>query len=102
MKHVGMRRELVILSDLNELLDIEELKKLVYRKHVHCFRITSPLDHHEKLPFTLLTKKLKGGDKSMENVCSIGNKDLEAVLGSKVKTIKVEDRYLEEFVKEML
>lgn len=102
MKHVGKRREIVILSDLNELMDLDELKKLIYRKHVHCFRITSPLDHHDKLPFKVLTRDLHEKNKSLENVYSFGHRDLEAILGNQVKTLRVEDRYLDEFVKEML
>lgn len=102
MKHVGRRREIVILSDLNKFLDMNELRKLVYRKHVHCFRITSPLDYKEKQPFMLLTKDLKRGTKKMAQVFSKGNRELESVLGNQVKTLRLEDRYLEEFVKEML
>ena len=102
MKHVGKSREIVILSDLNDFLEVSELKKLIYRKHVHCFRITSPLDYKEKQPFQLLTSNHQNKQKSLSEVLSLGERELTHVLGNKVKNLKVEERYLEEFVKEML
>lgn len=102
MKHVGKRREIVLLSDLNDLLNLEDLKKLVYRKHVHCFRITSPLDFKDKNPFLLFSKNINLNKNELIESFSHGNKDLSDALGNQVKNIAVEGRYLEEFVKEML
>lgn len=103
MKHLGRRRELVILSDFNEFLDLTVLKKMIFRSNVHCFNIVSPLDEAEIIPFSLHTKSKIGSEEgSLVKIDLAGNKDLKSVLGKKVKKLRVKDRYLEDFIKEML
>ncbi len=98
MKHLKKRRELVFLSDFNDFLEIEALRRISYRKNVHCFQITSPLDEATSLPYMLHTTS--GGMRSVNFTSK--EKNLETVLGKKVKTLKVHERYLEDFIKEML
>ncbi len=103
LKHLSKRREVVILSDLNEFQDIEGLKKIFFRSHLHCFQIISPIDINKKNPFLIYAKnrpnKKKGNQKRVffEEEC-----DKEQFLGRKVKRLNVEERYLEKFIKEMI
>jgi len=103
MKHLGFKREIVILSDLVELFDASDLRRLVYRRHVHCFQILCPLDEAEKLPFAPYgfdsLKTRKGAYKGLN---LDGMKEMENILGPKLKRLRVQERYLEEFIKEML
>ncbi len=102
-KHLAKKREIVVFSDFNNFLDLEFLKRLLYKKNVHCFQITSPLDEAEKIPYLLHLRSTKD-DKNgiLSQVRFSGNKNLDNFFGKKLKRLKVHDRYLETFIKEMV
>ena len=82
---------------------MEFLKRIIGRSHIHCFQILSPLDDADILPYSLYSSD---GPFSQDGNLSIlhfrGNKDYQSYMGKKFKKLKVHERYLEEFVKEML
>lgn len=103
MKHLLKRREIVMLSDFNDFFDFSVLKKLLYRSNVHCFQIVSPLDEADKIPYALHLKDSASSKKgSVRKVNLAGSSEPENPLGKKFKKLRVHERYLETFIKEML
>ena len=101
LKYLRRNKEVVILSDFVSFLDVDELKKLAFRKHVHCFRVIGPLDEAVKSSYSLYTKSSKGSG-TLAIIHKKKNEEIEDVLGNRVKKLNVKDRYLEEFIKEMM
>lgn len=96
MPHLIKKRQLVLLSDFDDFLQNDTLKKLLYRSHVHCFQLLSPLDEADRVPYAL---HLASG---MGKVEMTGAKEFKNILGKRFKRLKVHERYLENFIKEML
>ncbi len=100
--HLARKKEIVLLSDFQELLDENELKALLYRKNLHCYCLTSPLDKASTLPFSVPAKAShdihgKGsflGANSHHGVTKVEDKFM-----GKVAYIDVSSRYLDDFVK---
>ncbi|WP_372651938.1 DUF58 domain-containing protein [Halobacteriovorax sp.] len=101
LKYLRRNKEVVILSDFINFLSAEELKKIAYKKHVHCFRIIGPLDEAVKHSYSVYTKDYTGTG-VLGQVHRTKVEEFEDVLGKRVKKINVKDRYLEEFIKEMM
>lgn len=93
---VARGKEVVLLSDFSEIEDLNTLNKLIYRRNMHCFKITSPVDEAAKKPFSILTK-INGKKKLMR-----AKTQRKAELEGRWKKIDVAERYLENFIKEML
>ncbi|MCK5883655.1 MAG: DUF58 domain-containing protein [Bacteriovoracaceae bacterium] len=102
MPHLVKRREIVLLSDFNDFLEEDILKKLLYRSNVHCFQVISPLDEAEKIPFSIHSRSADSYKASFAKLNFDGEKTYENTLGKKFKRLRVHERYLEEFIKEML
>ncbi len=101
MAHLGKRREVVILSDFNEFFEEAYLKRLFARRNVHPFRVLAPIDFYDKLPFGVFAK-VTGLLKASFVKASAKGGDLEKVLSGKVSELRVDKRYLEQFVKKMV
>ncbi len=93
---VARDKELVLLSDFNNYEDFETLNKLLYRKNMHCFKVLSPIDEDKKSPFSLLSRV--NNKKRLVRT----RREEEEKLKGRFKKINVKDRYLEEFIREML
>ncbi len=102
MKYLHKKKEVVILSDFNDFFDEDTLKRIVSKRNVHCFQLVSPLDCAKKLPY--LVHCSEGVNKKTTNgVVHFYDKDeLKGSLGKKIKKLIISERYLEDFVKEML
>ncbi len=103
IRHLSKKREVVILSDLNEFRDIEGLEKIFFRSHLNCFQIVSPIDINQDRPFLVYSKdnvEERGG--RQRKVFFEGKRDGKKFLEKKVKRLNVEDRYLEKFIGEMV
>ena len=100
MKHLKKKREAVILSDFNEFVGIDLLEKILYRSNVHAFKLESPLDRANRLPWSLYSRK-KSNSKEGLYVKTDSNFKGKVVknTGKRLKILKVEERYLENFVK---
>jgi uncharacterized protein (DUF58 family) len=104
LKHIGKRREIVILSDFNDFMEIEKLKRLVYSKSIHGFQILGPMDRADELPYRLMTSnnvQLKNSKEANVNLSSKKTK-IDEMFGAKLKRLYVDGRYLEDFVREMV
>ena len=94
---VARGKEVVFLSDLKNFGSREELQKLLVRKNMHCFSILSPIDESSTHPFSIF-----GRSKGKSRFTRIFLKEKPDEYTGRIKKIKVEDRYLEKFVREML
>lgn len=94
---VAKGKEVIILTDLSRMSDIETLNKLLYRPNMHCFLVESPLDNAQKLPFSIFGKTQ--GQKKISRTNTIKK---EPKIKGRFKKIRVNERYLEKFVREML
>lgn len=94
---IAKNREVVFLSDFSEVTDFETLNKLIYRKNMHCFKMSSPVDDARRIPFSVFAKKGKSG-----NLIRSKSENIRKQLQGRWKKINVSERYLESFVKEML
>lgn len=101
MKHVGRKREVVLLSDFNGLISTEHLKRVIYQKNVHCFQILSPIDYSLSVPYLIKSTGQESG-KSRNFGVNFKRSDFEGLLGKRVKNLEVGGRYLEDFIKEMV
>jgi hypothetical protein len=93
---VAKGKEVVFLSDFSEIEQMDVLNKLIYRKNMHCFKVVSPLDEVKKQPFSIFTTF-----KGKKRLISPDMRHNEELHG-RWKKINVAERYLEDFVKEML
>ncbi|MFG1494054.1 DUF58 domain-containing protein [Halobacteriovorax sp. ZH4_bin.1] len=94
------KREVVILSDFYEFLSPETLKRLTARKHVHAFRLLCPLDTSNEFRFSVIGRIAGKGSGKVD--AKLKGKVEPLNYGFRLKDINVGDRYLEDFVKEML
>ncbi len=94
------KREVVILSDFYEFLSSETLKRLTARKHVHAFRLLTPLDTSDEFRFTVMGRVAGKGSGRIDTRFK-GKREIDD-FGFRLKDINVSERYLEDFVKEML
>lgn len=101
MKHLNSKREIVLLSDFNDFIDSSVLKKILYRSNVHCFQLLSPLDEARSLPFSLFAASAKNNKGSLGKYDLSGKKDLSNEFGKRFKRIRIQEKYLENFIKEM-
>lgn len=101
MKHLSRKREIVLLSDFNDFFSVDVLKKLLARSNVHCFQIISPLDEAKKLPYSLHAASGPGKKASLGKYDLSGEKDSLSEFGKKFKKLKIQEKYLENFIKEM-
>lgn len=93
---VARGKEVVMFSDFNRFENIDIVNKLIYRNNFHCFQLLSPLDEAKTLPFAVFG--LSKGEKKLVRV----NQHEQGKLKGRHKKINVKDRYLDEFVREMV
>jgi len=96
------KRELVILSDFYDFMHGESLKKLIARKHVHAFRLLTPLDYADDFNYSIKAKSFKSKESGVLDVHLKSELMKVDEIDLRVKNLLMERRYLEDFVKEML
>ena len=101
MKHLSRRREIILLSDFNEFIEADVLKKLLFRSNVHCFQLLSPLDEAKSLPYSLYAAATPKSSSGLAKYDFSGKKDLTHEFGKKFKRLRIQEKYLENFIKEM-
>lgn len=101
MKHLSSKREIVLLSDFNDFIETSVLKRMLYRANVHCFQLLSPLDEAKSLPYALFASSGNKSHGSLGKYDLTGQKELSNELGKKFRRIRVQEKYLDSFVKEM-
>lgn len=101
MKFINKRREVVIFSDFHDFIKLSDVSRIIFKANVHCFKITSPLDKANTLPFALFSTVQNSDKTHLLGKMKINEKE-ETEKKFKIKEINVENRYLEEFIKEMI
>lgn len=102
MKHISRKREIVLLSDFNDFIEIPTLKKILHRSNVHCFQVVSPLDEASVLPFSLFASSKSSESGKLGRYNLSGQKELASEFGKKFKKLRVQEKYLDNFIKEMM
>jgi hypothetical protein len=98
-KHIARNREVIILSDWLEWLDMASYNQIVANKRSHCFRLIAPLDQANNVPVSMkVGRGLLGGVKSFKI------QEREVVTGptKKIKNLYLKERYLDQFIREMI
>lgn len=102
-RYIAKENEVVILSDLNNLFLDGEIEKITCRRNIHCFQILCLLDEMKSASYSLLL------DVGNQNTAGSGLVNLKAKksLGhqfssKRIKQIKIHERYLENFIKDMM
>lgn len=102
LKHTGKNREVVVLSDFVDFIDPSSLRRLIFRKNLHCFFLESPLDKHNSRAISIFSIGKESRAPKFKSVSTQGRRNLEKEFGKKVKKINIGERYLESFIKEMV
>lgn len=98
--YLARRKEVIYLGDMSLIKDKNTWDKLLDKKHMHCFRVYSPIDKNHDLPFLFKTKNPISG-KSL--VTDLKRTDEQALfVKERYKEIGVHERYLEKFVRELV
>ena len=81
-------------------MDVNHIKRFLNNKRIHCFRLYSPLEAMSKSPYTIFSKD----ESSTSNARVHGNlkKVINEEFGKRMKFLNIKERYLEEFISEML
>jgi hypothetical protein len=98
--YLARRKEVIYLGDMSLVSDKDQWSKLLDKKHMHCFRIYSPIDKNNNFPFLFKTKNPITG-KSLVTDLKGANVDTMFVK-ERYKEIGVHERYLEKFVRELV
>lgn len=97
---LARRKEVIYLGDMSLVKDKTLWDKLLDKKHMHCFRIYSPVDKNINLPFLFKTRNPLTG-KSMVTDLK-GSDESVMFVKERFKEIGVHERYLEKFVRELV
>ncbi|MGK0368120.1 MAG: hypothetical protein ACI9QD_001261 [Thermoproteota archaeon] len=100
--YVAKRKEVIFFSDFNNFNDYKEVDKLVNHKNFHCFKIISPLEENSEMPFAINAFQIKKGLKQKIFARAKSKEEEKITISPKIKTLNIKDRYLENFVKEMI
>lgn len=98
LKHLKKNREVVLLSDFNDFLDESELKRILYKKNTHAFRLSSPIEKSAEVPYLLFLNKDRP---QFAKVKVSDDKHVGHVHDKRIKELCVSERYLENFVREL-
>lgn len=98
-KHLSRNREVILLSDWVDLLDEQHFERIVFNRRSHCFRILAPIDQARNIKLTLKTSGV-GNNGSIQ---TFSGKDQDEHGGiKKIRDLKIDDRYLDNFIREMI
>jgi uncharacterized protein (DUF58 family) len=106
LRHTVRKKEVVLLTDFIDFLPSDGIAALSKKSNLHCFQIRSPLDKVHKHHYTIFgfnSGNTNYGNKGIFRVHTKDDeeKDLGRLLGKRLKKLDVDDRYLEQFIKEM-
>ena len=91
---VAKRKEGVLLTDFDNFQSTETIGKLLYRRNLHWFKMESLI---ENMPFTVL-----GLTQKRKILARTFSKQKNKDLNGRYSILNVKDRYLEQFIREML
>lgn len=91
--------QLVFLSDFIDFLDPYHVGRFLRDKRTHCFRLISPLEELSRAPYRLLSTN--DGKTLYWQINAKKRVNLPPAFGKRMRPIRLKDRYLETFVREM-
>jgi len=97
-KYVGRQREVIFFTDAVDK-EIEKELEFLKTKRSHLFKIISPLDYQDIFKFNILGSKYSKGGIQNSFFKPTYNKNDSLKNSSKIKIIKLEENYLEKFIK---
>ncbi len=97
---LARRKEVIYLGDLSLMKERNVWDKLLDKKHMHCFRIFSPVDKNIGMPFLFKTKNAATGKSIISDLK--GSTEQALFVKERFKEIGVHERYLERFVRELV
>ena len=105
-RFIKQKKEVVILSDFNDLVDNKDLRQLGQSRRTHCFRIISPIDREQKVRFSVYgfnsseVSRVESGLTSLKK----GGKTIDLIqkLPINIRNVDIEGRYLEDFIRELM
>lgn len=97
---LARRKEVIYLGDLSLVKNKDLWGKILDKKNMHCFRIFSPVDKNNSLPFLFKVKNPVSGKGMVRDVKGLEKEPM--FMKERFKEIGVHERYLEKFVKELV
>jgi hypothetical protein len=97
--YVAKGKEVVLFSDFYRFLDNADFKKLLVRNNFHGFRVLSPIDVSKKMPYSIFGSSRLG---MKGKLMSVNKKNIKELETGRWKDLLVSNRYLEDFVRNML
>lgn len=95
---IAKKKQVIYLTDFNNVEDWDSFNKLLSYKNFHCFKITSPIEELKNIPMSITSKK----GSLFQNLKRLSSDELvEPESNLKIKKISTDERYLEKFIKEM-
>lgn len=95
-------RETVVISDFQDFIPRSEVDKILSGRNIHLFQISSPIDEATDHPYTLAIGAGIGGKQCLRGQISSHVNHQKLLRGRNLRRLRVEDRYLEHFVREMI
>lgn len=98
---LARRKEVIYLGDMSMVKDLGMWGKIIDKKHMHCFRIYSPVDKNTEVPFMLKAKNPTNGRNIIADLKGVANNS-PLFKKERFKEIGVHERYLEKFIRELV
>lgn len=97
---LARRKEVIYLGDLSLVKNKELWGRILDKKNMHCFRVFSPVDKNDSMPFLFKVKNPLSGKSMVRDLQ--GSEAEPLFMKERFKEIGVHERYLEKFVKELV
>jgi uncharacterized protein (DUF58 family) len=103
MNNLKKKKQIIMLSDFNEFLNESILKKILYKSNLHSFQILSPLDLAQKNSFLFFcSDQFNLHEGSLKKANFKAPQEFSKEFGKKFKKLRLDERYLENLVRNML
>lgn len=97
---LARRKEVIYLGDMSLVENRDAWNKILDKKNMNCFRIFSPVDKNVSMPFLIKTRNPNSNKSAITELKA--NKEEKLFSKERFKEIGVHQRYLENFVKELM
>ncbi len=95
--NLARKKEVLFFTDFNDMKSYSEIEKFIKYSNFNVFEMLSPLDLESSKPFSF-----RSDDLNKKNFSFFQNSKKEIVRDKKIKSLNIEESYLENFVKEMM
>lgn len=98
--YLARRKEVIYLGDMSLAKDLALWGKIIDKRNMHCFRVYSPVDKNQDVPFLFKAKNPTSGKAMIADLKGTGQSPL--FKKERFKEIGVHERYLEKFIRELV